>query len=159
MVNWLRSRGEHGQSLVEIAISFPIILLLMSGLFDLGRVYFTWVALEDAAAEGALYLALHPNWPTATECGDPRNAVYRVENASQGSLSGAFEVDWTRPGTNITYQTPASPVVGETVWIEIEYPFQLITPVISQLTGGNLTLRVRASQIIISTESVVNTCP
>lgn len=154
MGKWMKSRGERGQSLVEAAISFPIILLLLSGLVDLGRIYFTWVALEDAAAEGALYLSLHPEWPTSADCADPRNAMWRVTNSS--SDPGNLVVDWTRPGIVVNHSVPTA-AVGQSVFIEIRYPFYLVTPIIQQIAGGNLTLSVRASHTILT--NVRATCP
>ena len=44
-------QAEKGQSLVEMAISFMVFVFLISGLIDFGRLYFTYVALEDRRRE------------------------------------------------------------------------------------------------------------
>ncbi|NPV65875.1 MAG: hypothetical protein HPY64_01875 [Anaerolineae bacterium] len=36
--------GQRGQSLVEFSLTAIIILLILSGLLDLGRLYFTLIA-------------------------------------------------------------------------------------------------------------------
>ena len=46
-------RRQHGQSLVEFAISSIVLLLLMMGLLDLSRAFYYSVNLQGAAREGA----------------------------------------------------------------------------------------------------------
>ncbi|HEY8447353.1 MAG TPA: TadE/TadG family type IV pilus assembly protein [Thermomicrobiales bacterium] len=54
-------RSERGQSLVELAIGLPILLLLLLGTLDLGRVFFEYIELRNAVREGASYGARNPN--------------------------------------------------------------------------------------------------
>jgi hypothetical protein len=125
------------------------LLLVLCGLLDLGRVYFTFVALEDGAGEGALYLSLHPKCitkdsVTATphECDNPNNAEFRAKNA------GGYEVDWNR--AKLTFSVPAASV-GEPVKVTVDYSYPLLTPIIPRITGVNpIKLTVSASQIIIT---------
>jgi hypothetical protein len=63
MTIWLaqdRRRGARGQSLVELAISITVMVLLLSGAVAFGMAYFSYVALRDAAQEGALYGSFNP---------------------------------------------------------------------------------------------------
>jgi Flp pilus assembly protein TadG len=56
-----RSRSaQKGQSLVELALSMTVMLILLGGIVDLGRAFFTFMALRDAVQEGAMYGSLHP---------------------------------------------------------------------------------------------------
>jgi Flp pilus assembly protein TadG len=55
---------ERGQSLVEMAIALVILLLLVGGIVDLGRAFFTFMALRDAVQEGALYGSVNPTLTT-----------------------------------------------------------------------------------------------
>jgi len=139
------TRSERGQSLVEIALSLPLLLLLLSGLLDLGRLYFVYVALEDGAGEGALYLSINPECPTfdaSVNCTDPNNADYRART------SGGLAVDWST--ADITLDRPVIGV-GEPVKVTIRYQFGLVTPVIPRLLGiEQIPLTVEASQIIVS---------
>jgi hypothetical protein len=145
------ARGERGQSLVELTLGFTMLLILMSGLLDLGRAYFIYVALEDGAGEAALYLSINPQcWDVGSGpgCGDPNNALYRARNAG-----GAF-VDWQSAVISVN---PASysdrDTIGDTVTVSIAYSFQLLTPVIPEIAGANpITLTGEASQMIIRSE-------
>ena len=46
-------RSERGQALVEAALITPVVLLIMVGIFEVGRAYQTWQVLTNAAREGA----------------------------------------------------------------------------------------------------------
>ena len=55
-----RKKFENGQSLTEFAVSITFIILILSGIVDLGRAYFTYISLRDAAQEGAIYGSINP---------------------------------------------------------------------------------------------------
>lgn len=69
---------ESGQSLMEMAISLIIVLLLLAGVVDLGRAFFNLVALRDAAQEGAAYGSVCPN--------DVIGIYDRVRNSASNSV-------------------------------------------------------------------------
>lgn len=54
-------RRERGQSLVEIAISLPVIILILLGTIDFGMAIFSYAIIRDAAQEGALYGSFNPD--------------------------------------------------------------------------------------------------
>jgi hypothetical protein len=104
---------EKGQSLLEMCFGFITLLMIVSGVVDLGRLYFAYVSLEDAAGEAALYLSINPRCPwdlpatTPTEdngspitgsaivkdCDPPNNGMYRARYAG-GQTAGVSLVDW-----------------------------------------------------------------
>lgn len=55
----LKPKGEQthrrGQSLVEFALSMTLMLILLGAIFDAGRAYVTYLAMHEAAQEGASY--------------------------------------------------------------------------------------------------------
>jgi Flp pilus assembly protein TadG len=59
-------RRQRGQSLVELAISLTVILILLSGAVDFGMAFFSYTALRDAAQEGALYASINGNGTDGT---------------------------------------------------------------------------------------------
>lgn len=142
-------KSQRGQSIIELALTFPILLLILSGILDLGRIYYTHIALEDAAGEAALYLALNPQCANEAEgepCQNPNNATFRARNA------GSQEVNWDR--VNIIVDRPPVFGVGDTVAITVEYPFQPITPIISSI-ASTITLRSTATHLIVNETYVV----
>lgn len=86
---------ERGQSFVEAALGFVILIFVLSGVIDIGRMYFSYITLEDAAGEAALFLSIHPGcvYPTDDvnptnsvdpDCAGTANAWYRARNAGGG---------------------------------------------------------------------------
>ena len=55
----MMNQKTKAQSLVEFAILLPIFMLVVLGIFDLGRVIYTLSALHNAAREGARYGAVN----------------------------------------------------------------------------------------------------
>lgn len=54
-----RHANERGANLVEAAVVIPLLLILLVCVVDLGRTYFAYITLIDAAREGARYGASH----------------------------------------------------------------------------------------------------
>ena len=55
-------RCESGQALVEFALVFPIFMLMLFGLIDVGRLVYTNSAVSQAAREGARLAAAEVAW-------------------------------------------------------------------------------------------------
>jgi len=56
-----RPHSEKGQGLIEIAIVIPFLIMVVIGVLDLGRMYFTVIIINNAAREGTRYLIQHPD--------------------------------------------------------------------------------------------------
>ena len=48
-----RRHGRRGQALVEFALIFPILIILLIAIFDLGRLVFAYNDITNAARQGA----------------------------------------------------------------------------------------------------------
>lgn len=55
-----KSQQPRGQSLVEFIIIAPLLLLLILGAMDFGRMFYTKIVITNAAREGANYLSRFP---------------------------------------------------------------------------------------------------
>jgi len=53
--------GMKAQALIELALLLPLILLLVLGVMDFGRMFFHKIVLTNAAREGANYLSRNPD--------------------------------------------------------------------------------------------------
>ena len=78
------SKSERGQSLMEMAVSIIILLILLAGIVDLGRMFFTFITMRDAAQEAAVYASAYP------EVCDP--ILGRAQYAMRGVEYDAIEV-------------------------------------------------------------------
>jgi hypothetical protein len=127
-----------GQSLIEFAVILPVFLMLLMGVVDLGRIFFIYIAMYNAAQEGALYACTTPKCIFKNDligCPDPNNAVYRAIHESE---IGA--VQWEEVMINFS---PANLVQGGYVQAEVTYIFEMITPLM-QLIIPDLTMTARA---------------
>lgn len=83
-----RSKNEKGQSLVELAIILLVVLILLAGVVDLGRMMFEYLSIRDAAQEAAGYGAIYPNY-----CEEIQNRVAQTYPNVNGTV--AVYVDGT----------------------------------------------------------------
>ncbi|MBA3355219.1 MAG: pilus assembly protein [Pyrinomonadaceae bacterium] len=70
-------RRENGSSIVELAIVFPILLILFVGSAELGRLFYTYTTLAKATKVGARYLSTSRNAVngTATQIANAKTAA------------------------------------------------------------------------------------
>lgn len=54
------SRDFQGDSLVELALTMPLLMAVLFGVLDLGRVFFATITMTSAAREGVRYLSVYP---------------------------------------------------------------------------------------------------
>ena len=57
--NQQKRRYLQGQSLVEMALVIPILLVLVISALEFGRLFYTKIVITNAAREGAYYLSTH----------------------------------------------------------------------------------------------------
>lgn len=136
MRKFLTRNKEKGQSIVEIALLLPVLLLMLMGLLDFGRVYYVMVALNDAAQEGAAYAASRPN--------DTTGIAERAAAASTGLITlSTDDVSVTIAG--------GTPTAGAAVTVAVAYDFTFYTPIAQTFFGSNVvTLDAEASNAIIA---------
>jgi Flp pilus assembly protein TadG len=135
---------ESGQSLVEFAIMVPVLIILLMGVVDLGRAYFTFLALRDAASEGAYFGSVYPRCVSPADCANPNNMTYRIK---QSAPSGGL-VNWSDAA--ISAEVP-SPTPGQTLTVTVSYTYTVITPLVNVIIGGQrMPLAARSISTIVS---------
>jgi hypothetical protein len=144
----LRARlGRRGQSLVELAVVLPVLLVLLGGAIDLGRAFFAKTAIENAAKEGAFFGATRPNCDDAgAGCADPANVEWHVVNESPG-LAVTWTAECFRAGVEISLTTCAA---DDTYRVTVNHRFNLVTPLLGALLGTGLDLTSTANAIVFS---------
>jgi Flp pilus assembly protein TadG len=132
-----RRRGR-GQALVESAITVLLFAVLMFGILDFGRGFWTWQALTAAAREGTRWAIVHGNdsgTSMATASGEIGPYVRRNYGAG------------IPPGTNVSIAWPdGTNEPGSPVRVTVETRFAPSTPLLSK-TG--ITLRGMSEMLII----------
>lgn len=122
-----------------------VITILLLGVLDLGRAYFTLLAMQDAAGEGASYGAVHPTWVTSANNADPNNITYRVRRAAP---SGTL-VDWN--SATVSVDTSGGTTIGSLITVTVTANYGLLTPFVGALVGSQtLQLRTRSVAVVTS---------
>jgi len=138
MMRKIHRKSNHsgrGQSLVEVALVLPIILMILLGLLDFGRAFYTMVALRDAADEGASYAAIKPN--------DSTGIQRRAAEASTNLV--------TIQTGDVSVIRPPALAVGQPITVTVDFNFDLYTPFVqSMLPDGELILHGSATHAILS---------
>ncbi len=62
-----RADNERGQSLAEMAVMTPFLLILIIAAFEFTQAFVAYIGLINAAREGAIYAALHPELSDYTD--------------------------------------------------------------------------------------------
>ncbi len=94
-----RAIGDRGAAMVEFALTFLLLATIVFGAIDLGRAFFTWNQVKNAAREGAVYAERDP-WsqaPSGSSCPNPANIRYRAQHEN-GSARPELAVSTKRNG-------------------------------------------------------------
>ncbi len=123
-----RSVRDHGQAIVETALVLPILVLLLIGIFDLGRAVWLSNTLATAVREGSRYGVVH--------------------GALSGSPTGPGSATYTAPDTDtaITAQVTRYAIGVQNMTVH-GFPF---TPIVSQMfLGDALRVTLQSSSILV----------
>jgi len=123
---------SRGQSLVEFAILLPVFLIIVLGIFDLGRVIYDYSALHNAAREGARYGAVN-------HCDN--NGIIAAARHYAVGLGDGVEV---YPDIIYSLGVPVQ------IKVRVVYPFRTITPLVGVFLGadGSIPLQSESHQHI-----------
>lgn len=135
-------KNQKGQSLVEMSIGLIIPLFIVLGLLDLGRLFYSYSALQNAASAGAVYASAFPSCQTAAQCPDPNNVEYVVKNESPDGI-----VNWDSNLVITSFSPDMS--LGSEFSVTVTYNFELYTPFIQDIAGSTLSLQSTAAQPVI----------
>ncbi len=154
-----RSR-QSGQSLVELALSTTILILVFSGAVDLGRAYFVRINMLSAVGEGAHWAAAYPgcvlygsafgqggnvvNMPAT--CRGTNSIMGRIAN-EENQLSQDNIVSVSMQPLDVSKRLDQM-IAGDTLVIDMQYKMVLITPVLRSMFGDTLTLEVKTNEVV-----------
>jgi Flp pilus assembly protein TadG len=116
---------KAGQSLLEFALVVLFLVVVMIGIIDFARFFFTYGTLANAAREGARYGIIYPMNEDAGDRPDPDNIMYHVRS-SLGWLGNAMET----PYIEITFPDAGCRTVGCRVSVKVTAFFKTWTPLI-----------------------------
>ena len=145
-------RREEGSSIIELAIVFPILLVLFVGVAELGRLFYTYTTLAKATKIGARYLSTSRN----VTKGDTDEIAAAKEEARSLVVCGFLDCTDKPPivpgltTANVlicdNYSVPCTPVIpaGPIKYFKVEITGYPYTPGVWNLetmaNGGSSTI-------------------
>ncbi|MFD1213512.1 TadE/TadG family type IV pilus assembly protein [Arthrobacter sp. GCM10027362] len=104
-----RLRSERGAAAVEFALVLPVLLILIIGIADFGRAFFTEISLAQAAREGARVMAVTKD----------------AGQATAAAIAAAPGLNPALGGGNVA--VPGSCAAGSQVTVTITYSYASVT--------------------------------
>lgn len=152
-------RRSSGQSLVEFALLLPLLLVLVMGIFEIGRAVFYYAVLSTAVREGTRYAIVQPDCDyklTPASCSGAYRDSYPLD--CKNALSAAniricakvqdtyFNVGELIRGSTVTIDHKLSSANDPVINIGIEFPFRPITPGLALI--GEIPIEVNSQMMM-----------
>ena len=115
---YARINRRNGSATVEFALILPLFALMLYGMTEFGRAWFTMHVITNATREGARKAIIQGSTTT-----DVQNTINNYFSAS--GLNTAYTSIVTRVNNNIANVSTA--VTNDTVSVTVNYNFQVLT--------------------------------
>ncbi len=123
-----RTRPEHGGA----GVNDHLLMIILAGTIDFGRAFFTWLALRDAAQEGASYGSIYPS------------RVDLIKERVWDNLEQVVPNPRAQVAVNVGYID--HPCTGNTILVNVNYPtFPIAMPFLGTILGSQ-TINIHASR-------------
>lgn len=123
-----RRDSQRGQTVVEVALILPIFVLLLVGIFDLGRAVYATSTINNAAREAGRLAIV-----------DQTLSQIKAEAVKQSVALGLkpadIAIDFRDPSTPNTANSCPVITIGCVAHIRVNYTFMAATPMIDLLVG------------------------
>jgi len=136
--------------MVELALSFTVLLFLLMGVIDLGRAFFALSSMRDAAQEGALFGSIVPVGSDGNL--NTGGIISRVTNSSTSPVDLAAEFTRGTIRVEPSVQPPGSPLChGYGIRVDVYWDaFPLVFPLWEPLFGiSSVPLHARVEDTIL----------
>lgn len=129
-------RTARGQALVEFALIAPVLIILMLGVIDYGRVYFAHISVTNAARNGAHYASA--NCDPTCDAAD----LTGIQGAAVAETGDLLATSPTNPSVSATTGTDSQGRLYADV--TVQYTFNTIFPWPGLPNSFNVARLVRA---------------
>lgn len=112
-------KSQKGQAMVETALTIPLVLMILFGIADFGRIFHAYLTLDHAGREGARLASLR---------NEESAIISKITNSIVGLDSTKLDIDMQLPDM---LNQPS----GKDATITLTYQINFITPFISSLAS------------------------
>jgi len=124
-------RGDRGSALFELALSMPILAILLVGIIKGGILFYDYVTLADAVAVGARTLATSRGVSTACT-----SAETALGNAAVNLVASKITPSVSFPSSNSHSDSCTTLYAGDAAEVEATYPCDLTIPFVGNVWPG-----------------------
>ena len=131
---------EKAQAMVELALTLPLLLILMLGIIEFGRLLFVYSTVITATREAARYGSAAGGFSTTDnyyqDCDGIRSAAKRI-GGIVGLTDGDIAISYDGgPGISYTYTCPGGGTgpqlsLGDRIIITVTFRFKPIVPLVN----------------------------
>lgn len=132
---------------MEFALIVPVLLFLLVIAIDFGRLFFSYIQINNAAREGAAYAMYKP-----TDLATITSRAQQETNAQAQRGENAITVTAScvnSAGTSIACSAATGgPGAGNRITVNVNEAFTFLTPLIGGFFGGNLQMNASATSVV-----------
>jgi Flp pilus assembly protein TadG len=150
---------RRGQGLVEFALILPILVLVLVGVFDAGRMVYAYNAVSNAAREAGRTAIVNQDQQVVRDRAAQQATGLALPAGSPGSCPAVGGTTSAEAGTcvvlvgpNAVGTCPTPPLVGCVSVVTVWWTYHAIVPVIGTLLGPKKV-------VSISKQPIESVCP
>jgi Flp pilus assembly protein TadG len=121
-----RIKNEAGQAVVELAITLPILIIILCGIIDYGWIITNQNAIDHSAREGARYAIVN-----ASDSGAVEMIKEYAKSLAPESMRGSMDV-------TVTFTNASDRRAGD-VLVDVSADVAILTPVTGIFFEGQIT--------------------
>ena len=152
-----RRSNQRGQAVIELALTLPLLLLVVFGIIDFGFMFQRYESVTNAAREGARLGVLTSAGYTATEAQNRAVSYLRaggLNGPRRTTCGGAMLKNsvcaqlTTQTAVPIVGSTPAKTVDQVTMIVEYDHEYSFVGPIMNLFGSGLGSIRIRSASIM-----------
>ena len=115
-----RIKKEDGQAIVELAITLPILIMILCAIIDFGWLFMNQNRIDYCSREGARYAIVHSTSKTAIE--------EHIRAIAPENIADTVDI-------TITFSNTSNPRLGDVI-VEISDDVSILTPIVGVFVQG-----------------------
>ena len=151
-----RVRSESGAELIEVALTLPLLLLVVLGIIEFGFLFQEYEVVTNAAREGARIAALVPTAGYTTDEAKTRATDYLT--------AGGLKIAQATPAPTVVQSQVAISgttkcLTAMTVTVNYQHQVPFLSGIMKYFTGSVMAAIPLKAVAVMRTESGAVTCP
>ncbi|HLF79369.1 MAG TPA: TadE/TadG family type IV pilus assembly protein [Dehalococcoidia bacterium] len=152
-----RRRNERGQALVEFGLVSVVFFLLLFGIFDMARLFESWMSVQHASREAARY-AITGQASCDGISDTPGDRLACIEQKGKAATTGLIDGGQSGTGVTVTYKAWDYIISGSTatwsatsvankagkecdqVEVKVSYTHHFMTPIVQVFAPSGINI-------------------